>query len=123
MLLAYDLSTFSVKGNQVYSNGPKGLPKNPPDYPILCNWVFDNFIFAEELFAKALRSLKICALVNNNLWGKLFSSLESPIIFDQRFKVTCLPFFIADFNLLSYELDNFTLKVLYWFILYYIKRK
>ena len=20
------------------------LPKDPPDYPILCNWVFDNFI-------------------------------------------------------------------------------
>ena len=31
---------------------PKGLPKNFPDFFILCN--FDNFILAGELFAKAL---------------------------------------------------------------------
>ena len=43
------------------------LSKNPFDYPILSNWVFDNFILAEELFAKALRGLETCVLVNNNL--------------------------------------------------------
>ena len=67
MLLANDLSTFPIKGKPVFSNGPKSLPKNPPDCPILCNWVFDSFILAEELFAKALRSLKTCVSVNNNL--------------------------------------------------------
>ena len=38
---------------------------------ILCNSVFDNFISAEALFAKALRSFETCALVNDNLCGKL----------------------------------------------------
>ena len=36
-LLANDLSTFFIKGNPVFSNGPESLPKNPPDCPILCN--------------------------------------------------------------------------------------
>ena len=30
-----------------------------------------------------------------------------------RFKVTPVPFLIADFNLLSCELDNFTFNVIY----------
>ena len=49
----------------------------------------------------------------NNLCGKLFSSLESPTTFDEIFKVTSVPFFIPDFNLLSCELDNFTSNMLY----------
>ena len=97
-----------------FHNAPKNLPKNPPDYHVLCNWVFDSFILAEELFAKALRDLETCVLVNNNLSGKLFSSLESPTTFDEIFKVTSVPFFIPDYNLLSYELNIFTFKVLYW---------
>ena len=80
-LLANGLSTFPIKGNPVFSNGPKSLPKNPPDCPILCNWVFDNFILAEELFAKALRNFQTCVLVHKNLCEKLFSSLESPTTF------------------------------------------
>ena len=48
----------------------------------------------KKLFAKALRSLETCALVNNNLWVKLFSSLESSRIFDERFKVTPVPFLL-----------------------------
>ena len=58
---------------------------------------FDNFILADELFAKALRSLETCVLVNNYLRGKLFSSLESPTTFDEIFfNVTSVPFFIPD---------------------------
>ena len=72
-----------IKGNPVFSNGPESLPKNPPDCPISCNWVFDNFILAEELFAKALWSFETCVLVNNNLWEKLFWSLESSTTFDE----------------------------------------
>ena len=71
----------------------KSLPRNPPNCPILCNRVFDNFILVEELFAKALRSLKTFVLVNNNLHVKLFSSLKSPTIFDESFKVTSVAFF------------------------------
>ena len=75
-LLANGLSTFPIKGNLVFSNCPKNLPKIPPDCLILCNCVFDNFILAEELFEKALPSFETCVLVNNNLCGKLISSLE-----------------------------------------------
>ena len=65
-----------------------------------------------ELFAKALLRFKTCVLVNNNLWGKLFSSLESPTTFDEIFKVTSVPSFVPDLNLLSCEVDSFTFKVL-----------
>ena len=87
------------------------------DSIILCYRVFDNFILGEELFAKALHRLETFVLVNNDLCWKSFSSWESPTIFDERFKVTEVLFFIADFKLLSCELDNFTVKVLHWVIL------
>ena len=62
-LLAKSLSKFPIKDNPVSRNGPKSLPKNPPNCPILWNWLFDNFILAEELFAKALESLENCVLL------------------------------------------------------------
>ena len=99
MLLANALKTLFIKGNPVFSNDPKSLPKNP-DCPILCNWVFDSFILADELFAKIFWNLKTCVLVNKNLCGKLFSSLESPTTFDEIFRVTSVPYFIADFHLI-----------------------
>ena len=80
---------------------------------ILHNWVFDNFITADESFAKALRSFETYVLVNNNLCGKLLSSLESPTTFGVSLKVTSIPFCILDFNFLTCELETFTFKVLY----------
>ena len=59
---------------------------------------------AEEFFAKALRSLETCVLVNNNSCEKLVSSLKSPITFDVSFTVTSGRFFIPNFNLSSCEL-------------------
>ena len=56
-------------------------------------------MLAHESFAKALRNSETCVLVNNNLCGKLFSSLESPSRFDKIFKVILVPFFIHDFHL------------------------
>ena len=56
------------------------------------------FYLDDQLFAKALRTLETCVLVNNALCGKLVSSLELTITFDKRFKVTPAPFFIPDFN-------------------------
>ena len=82
---------------------------------------FENFILTEELFAKTLRSLETYVLVNNNLCGKLFSSLELLTSFDEIFKATLVSFFIPDFNLFSCQLDHVTFKVLYrvfFFILY-----
>ena len=87
--------------------------KIPPNCIILDNGVFENVILADEAFAKALQIFETCVSVNNNLCGKLVSSLDSQTAFDERFKFTWVPFFIPDFNLLSCELDNFTLKVLY----------
>ena len=102
-LLANGLSTFFIKGKPVFSNGRRSLPKSPPDCLILCNWVFDDFTSAEEPFETALRSFETCLLVNNNLCGKLFPSLEQPTTFNKNFKVTSTAFFISDFNLLSCE--------------------
>ena len=71
------LSTFFIKGNPSFNNGSKCLPKSPPDCHVLCNLVFDKFRLADEPFGKVLESPETCALVNNNLCQKLFSSLES----------------------------------------------
>ena len=43
----------------------------------------------------------------------MVSSLEIAITFDERFKVDSVSFFIADYNLLRCELDNFTFNILY----------
>ena len=56
-----------------------------------------NYLLTDEV----LRSYESCVLVNNNLCGKLFSSFDSPTIFNQILKVTSVLFFIPDFNSLS----------------------
>ena len=101
-LLANCLITFFISDNPVFSNGPRSLPRNRPDYVIWDNWVFDSLI-SVELLAKALQRFGTCLLVNSNLWGKLVSLL--PSIFDDNLKTTFDSFFIADFNLLSCEFD------------------
>ena len=81
-LLGNGFSTFPINGNPVFSNGRKSLTKNLPDCPILCNWVFDSFIWVDEPIPIALRSFESCVLVNNNLCRNLFWSLEFPTSFD-----------------------------------------
>ena len=65
-LLTGGFITFFINGNPVFSKGPSNLPRNPPDCIIFNNWVFDNLISIDELFAKALRIFVTCLLVNNN---------------------------------------------------------
>ena len=65
-LLTDGFITFFIDGNPVFSKGPSNLPRNPPDCIIFNNWVFDNLISIDELFAKALRIFVTCLLVNNN---------------------------------------------------------
>ena len=36
-LLANGLSTFPIKSSSLFTSGPKSLPKNTPDCPVLCN--------------------------------------------------------------------------------------
>ena len=55
-LLANGYRKFFIKGRLVFKNGPRGLPKNPPDCTILDRWVFNNSILVAELSAKVLRS-------------------------------------------------------------------
>ena len=85
--------------------------------------MFANFILADELFRNVLQSLQTWVLVNNNLRGNLCSSLVLPIAFDEIFKVTSVPCFIPDFNLSSFELDNFAFKVLCLMLSHLILKK
>ena len=117
-LLANNLSTVFVKGNPSFSNGYKSLSKNRPDCPISCNRVFDNFILADEPFAKASWSLKTCILVNDSVWEKLFSSLESPTTYDKSSKNTFYSIFyfiklrIRQFYVESVIFSHFILKLI-----------
>ena len=67
-LLANGLSIIFIKDKPVFSNNPKNLslPVNPLDCPILCDWVLDNFILADELLIKALQSDGTCLLFHND---------------------------------------------------------
>ena len=77
-LLVHGLSTLPIKGNPVFSNGPKILPivLSLPNCPILCNWVNDNFILAVEPFAKAWK--KYCLEL---LWCSSFSNDKTKSLF------------------------------------------
>ena len=105
------LITFFIIDNPVFSNGSRSLPRNPPTCIVLDNWVFGNLISVDELFAKALGRFVTSPLVNNNLWGKLVSLSELPIIFDDNLKSTSASSFIAEFNLLNCELDSFAIAL------------
>ena len=91
----YDSRTFNEKLTKLCK--PDIIPDisviNPPDCIILDNWVFENFILANEPFAKALQIFETYKSVNNNFCGILVSSLGFSIKFDGRFKVTSVPFF------------------------------
>ena len=66
-------------------------------------------ILDDKPFANALQILETCVLVDNNLYGKLVSSLDSPVAFDENWVIEyqfCIPSFI----LVSCGLDNFTSK-------------
>ena len=90
-LLANGLNTFPITGKPVFSNSRRSLPKSPPKCIILDNWVFENFILADEPFTKALRIIETCVLVKKDLWEKLVSSSDSPTAFDGTFIVNWVP--------------------------------
>ena len=114
--LTNGLIKFFIHGSPVFSYGPRSLPRNLRDCIILDIQVFDNLKLPNNLLAKSLLRFANYLLVNNNLEGKLVSSL--PIVFDDNLKTTPLSFFIAGFNFLSCEFDSFTIKLLYCVILY-----
>ena len=50
--LANGLSTFFINGKPNLINGPRGLPRNPPDSNFLDSWIFDNFVLAMENYVE-----------------------------------------------------------------------
>ena len=92
MVLVNGLDNFFTKGKPAFSNDIKSLPRNLSHCTILDNWVFDNFILTDELFAETLQSLGTYVLDNNNLCEKLVSWVELSITFGERFKVTLVQF-------------------------------
>ena len=58
--------------------GPKKRIDNP-NCTIFDGWNFDSFLLADESFVKAVQRFETVASVNNDLCGKLVSSLESRI--------------------------------------------
>ena len=99
--------TFFINGNPVVSNGQRSLSRNLCF--ILDNSVFDSLISVDKFFSKYLQRSATCLLVNNDLWGKLVSSSELPIIFNDNLKTTSVSFFNANFNSLSSGFDSFYL--------------
>ena len=118
-VLANGLITFFINGNPVFGNGPRSIPKNPPDCIIQDVWVFDNLISADDLWAKTLRRFATCLLVNENSCGKFILSSESPVIFVDNLKTTSVPSSVVDFHILSCKFDSFTFKLLYCVNLYW----
>ena len=86
---ANGLIIFFINYRPVLNNGPKGLPRNPPDCIVLDNWVFESLISVDELFAKGLlQRFATYPSVNNNSCEKLILSSELAIIFEDNLKTT-----------------------------------
>ena len=81
-LVANGLSTFPIKDSSVLNSY-----LNINLILIFYAKFFDKFLLAEELFARALRSIGTFVLVNNNLCRKLIWSLESPTTFNEFSKL------------------------------------
>ena len=85
---------FLVIDEKIYQEIPSWL------YHLIVD-IIESVISVDDLLAKALQRFGTVVLVNNNLRGRLVSSLELPIAFDDSIKTVSVTFFIADFNLLT----------------------
>ena len=81
--------------------------RRSPDNIIFDSWAFKNFALADEQFAKALQILETCVSINYDWCGKLVPSLESPITFDERFKVTSVTLFYSWFWFIKLRIRQF----------------
>ena len=78
----------------------------------------NRFLLADEWFGRFTTYL----VVNNNLCIKLVSS-SVQIIFDDKLIINPVSFFVAAFNLSSYESDNFMFDLLFRVTLYWYLTK
>ena len=104
-LLANGWSKFFNNGKSAFTNRPRSLPRNPLNCTNSGSWVFDSFTLTDELFAETLQRFATCLLL-------------IIIYVENKTHQNYLSLFIADFNLLSCEFDNFTFRLSYWVILY-----
>ena len=67
---------WCINGKSTFINSPRSQPSNPRDCVNLGSWIFDNFILADKLFAKAFmkKLYTTCLLVGNGLCDKLVPS-------------------------------------------------
>ena len=103
-LLIKGVSTIFINGNSTFTNGPRSLPRNPSDSIVLDTWVFDNFMNLNVPFMRTLQRPATCLSVNNELCGKVVSSV--PIISDANLIFMPVACFAADFNLCIYVAGN-----------------
>ena len=59
ILLDNALIILFIKDNRVFSNGPKGIPKNPPSCSILWNWVVISFYLLMNHLQKLYEASKL----------------------------------------------------------------
>ena len=105
-LTSPSFAAFITAINAASSKPAAKPPRNPLDYFILKICVFKNLMLVNKLLSKSFRSLE-------NLFyhsRKFVLSLELSFTFDDNLKVTSVEFFAADFNLLSWEFDDFAFK-------------
>ena len=84
-------------------------PNNPPDWIILEIWALESFVSACILLSNAFLSYAFCVVVNNDSWGRSFSSN----IFKLLLKVVPVLFLTAVFSFFSCVSVNFTFSLLY----------
>ena len=65
--MANGLSILPNKGRSVFSNRPRGLPINRPNYIILDNGDFENLVLADKSLAKDSLIFETSILFNNHL--------------------------------------------------------
>ena len=86
-LLASCLSAFPIKNKWVFSNAHKSLTRDIPNCPILWNWVFDNVVFFDKLFANALwcSGYHYCTTSFNKAWTKVSPQVQTLLAACRRF--------------------------------------
>ena len=99
-LLVNDLSTFFIDGRSTFSNGPRSLPRNPPNCSTLDIWVFDDFISFDDLSAKALRRFLTYLSVKKTYLENYFFS--TPIMSDDNLRVMPVAVFAVVFTQLKF---------------------
>ena len=58
-LVVDSVCRFFINGRPTFMNGPRSLPRNPPDCIILDSGLFDNSLAVNELFVKPCKNWRL----------------------------------------------------------------